>query len=130
MSIQPTPVLPKSAFFEVPSTVVPSRKYELRAQPVGNTVLTSSGQTCKIVLGQSQMALFNFQTAYLLFTVTYTQTGAGVVETDKSFVLGSGYSHFSRQVIRQNGQVLETIENPGILQNMVTSMVFRKNFNV
>jgi hypothetical protein len=121
MSVQTSPALPKSCFYEHASTVVPSRKYELRVQPTGTTKFESAGTTCKLTLPQTQNTVFNFQTAYVLFNVTFNYP-VGTAGTDYAYLLGSGYSCWARQVIRQSGQVLETIENPGIIQNIVTNM--------
>jgi hypothetical protein len=117
-----TPIgIPSELNFSLPSSMVPSRKFELRVQPYGQSTFNAAGQSIKITLPQMQRTLYNFQTAYLFATVSFTH--AGTAGTDISYVLGSWYSLFSRQVIRAgSGYVLETIENPGQLVNAITSM--------
>jgi hypothetical protein len=57
------------------------------------------------------------------FTVDYTGITAGVVGTDASYILGSAYSLFSRQVVRPiSGQPIETIDNPSLLVNALLNM--------
>lgn len=117
-----TPIgIPSELNFSLPSSMVPSRKFELRVQPYGQSTFDSAGQSIRIVLPQMQRTLYNFQTGYLMGTVSFTHAGA--VTTDNSYLLGSWYSLFSRQVVRSgSGYVLETIENPGQLVNAITSM--------
>lgn len=117
-----TPVgIPSELNFSLPSSMVPSRKFELRVQPYGQSTFDSPGQSLRVVLPQMQRTLYNFQTAYLMGTVTFEH--AGVVDTDPSYILGSWYSLFSRQVVRAgSGYVLETIDAPGQLVNAITSM--------
>lgn len=117
-----TPIgIPAELNFTLPSSMVPSRKFELRVQPYGQSSFTSSGQAIRITLPQMQRTLYNFQTAYLFGTINFTH--GGVAGTDLSYLIGSWYSLFSRQVIRAgSGYVLETIDNPGQLVNAITNM--------
>lgn len=117
-----TPVgIPSELNFSLPSSMVPSRKFELRVQPYGQSTFNASGQAIKITLPQMQRTLYNFQTAYLFGTINFTH--AGIAGTDMSYLLGSWYSLFSRQVIRAgSGYVLETIDNPGQLVNTIANM--------
>lgn len=117
-----TPIgIPSELNFSLPSSMLPSRKYEFRTSPFGTSTFNTAGQAIKLTLPQMQRTLYNFQTAYLLGTISFTH--AGIIGTDYSFLLGSWYSLFSRQVIRAgSGYVLETIDNPGLLVNAVTSM--------
>lgn len=113
--------IPNELNFQLPTSMVASRKFELRVQPYGQSNFNTAGQAIRIVLPQMQRTLYNFQTAYLMATISLTH--AGIAGTDMSYLLGSWYSLFSRQVIRSgSGYVLETIENPGQLVNAVTSM--------
>lgn len=129
-----TPVgIPSELNFSLPSSMVPSRKFELRVQPYGQSTFTSSGQAIKITLPQMQRTLYNFQTAYLFGTVSYThgKAGADPIADEASYLLGSWYSLFSRQVIRAgSGYVLETIDNPGQLVNAITSMTMNASERV
>lgn len=117
-----TPVgIPAELNFTLPSSMVPSRKYELRVAPYGQSSFTA-GNSIRIVLPKMQRTLMNTQTGYLTGTVTFAN--AGVVDTDTAYVAGSFYNAFSRQVIRAgSGYVLETIDQPGLLVNAIMSMV-------
>lgn len=114
--------VPSELNWTLPSSMLPSRKFETRIQPFGQSTFNQSGQSLRLVLPQLQRSVYNFQTGYLFGTISFTQTG-GVVNTDNSFLLGSWYSLFSRQVVRAgSGYVLETIDNPGQLVNAISSM--------
>lgn len=125
-----TPIgIPAELNFSLPSSMVPSRKFELRVQPYGQSTFNSAGQAIRITLPQMSRTLYNFQTAYLFATVSMTHAGAAGV--DMSYVLGSWYSLFTRQVIRAgSGYVLETIDNPGQLVNAITSMTMNASEKV
>lgn len=122
-----TPIgIPTELNFDLPSSMLPSRKYEFRVNPYGQSQFTP-GQTIQFVIPQTQRTLGNFQTHYITGKVAFTQNG-GVVNTDASYVLGSWYSLFNRQVVRTSGgYVLETIEQPGKLFNMITSCVLNSS---
>lgn len=117
-----TPVgIPAELNFTLPSSMVPSRKYELRVQPYGQSSFIS-GNALRIVLPKMQRTVFNTGTGYLTGQINFAN--AGVVDTDTSYVSGSFYSMFSRQVVRaSSGYVLESIDQPGLLVNAVMSMV-------
>ena len=123
-----TPIgIPSELNFSLPSSMVPSRKFELRVQPYGQSTFNSAGQAIRITLPQMSRTLYNFQTGYLFGTVLFTQTG-GNINTDPSYLLGSWYSMFSRQVVRAgSGYVLETIDRPGLLVNAVSSMTMNSS---
>ena len=69
----------------------------------------------------SECTFLQNSTSYLTGTITFN-TIAGTVNTEKSYVLGSLYSIFSRQVVRSNSQILETIEQPGRIVNAILNM--------
>lgn len=118
-----TPIgVPNEINFSLPSSMLPSRKFEYRVAPNGQSLFTQSNQTIRFTLSQMQRTLYNMQTAYVLGSINFNP-GAGVAGTDVHHLLGSWYSLFSRQVIRTSqGRVLETIENPGLLANMITNV--------
>jgi hypothetical protein len=108
--------------FDIPASMIPSVKKELRVQPYGQSTFTSAGQVVQIVLPQMQRTTFlQNSTGYLTGTITYYAV-TGTVNTDKSYVLGSLYSIFSRQVVRSNSQILETIEHSGRVVNALLNM--------
>lgn len=117
-----TPIgVPSELNFNLPSSMLPSRKFELRNQPYGQSSFTS-GNVVRFVIPQMQRTLYNFSTGYLTGTITFAQGGADPA-AHNSFVLGSFYSMVARQVIRSStGYVLETIDQPGLLCNCLTSM--------
>lgn len=121
-----TPIgIPSELSYGLPSSMVPSRKYELRVQPYGNSQFSTPGQAIRLVLPQTQRTLYNFQTGYLMGTVKFTHGAAAAgapTAAEASYLLGSWYSMFNRQVIRCGGYVLETIDRPGELVNAITSM--------
>ena len=94
--------------FDIPGSMIPSTKKELRVQPYGQSSFINSGQVIQIVIPQMQRTFLQNSTGYLTGRVDFTV--GGTVNTQKSYVLGSLYSLFSRQVIRSNSQILETIE--------------------
>jgi hypothetical protein len=89
-------------------------------QPYGQSSFINAGQVVQIVIPQMQRTFLQNSTGYLTGTITYAVTGT--VNTDKSYVLGSLYSIFSRQVLRSNSQILETIEHPGRVVNALLNM--------
>lgn len=125
-----TPVgIPNELNFSLPSSMIPSRKTELRVPVPGNSVFTTAGQVARISLPKMSNTLYNTQTGYLFGTVSFTTPGTA--GTDFSYLLGSWYSLFSRQVIRAgSGYVLETIDNPGKLVNAISSMTMNASEKV
>jgi hypothetical protein len=97
--------------------MIPSVKKELRVQPYGQSSFTSAGNVTQLVIPQMQRTFLQTGTGYITGRVDFTVTGSV-----KSYVLGSLYSLFSRQVLRSNSQILETIEQPGRLVNAILNM--------
>lgn len=122
MSNQMTPVgVPEELVFNLPMSMLDSRKIEQRIQPYSQSEYTSPGQVAKFTIPQTDRTLASGQTMYL--TGQCDISGALGVEGDELYsVLGSYYSLFSRQVWNANGTVLETIERPGELVNMLINM--------
>jgi hypothetical protein len=121
MSIN-TPVgIVKELLFDLPQSMVPSVKKELRVQPYGQSSFSNAGQVAQIVIPQMQRSFLQTDTGYITGTVAFTGV-TGTVDLSKSYVLGSFYSLFSRQVIRSNTQILETIDQPGRVVNSILNM--------
>jgi len=121
MSNQMTPVgVPSELVFDLPSSMLDSRKIEQRIQPYSQSTYSSAGQVAKFTIPQTDRTLASGQTMYLTGQVDFTNLGA--VDTNTYAILGSFYSIFSRQVINANGQVWETIERPGELANLLINM--------
>jgi len=122
MSNHYSPVgVPQELVFELPSSMLDSRKIEERIQPYSQSTYNTAGQIAKFTIPQTDRKLLNGQTMYLTGQVDFGGT-IGTAGTDTLAVLGSFYSMFSRQVINANGSVLETIERPGELVNMLMNM--------
>lgn len=120
MSYSPIGV-PPELIFDLPTTMLDSRKIEQRIQPYSQSEYKTAGQVAKFTIPQTDRTLANGQTMYLTGNLDFEGT-LGVAGTDTYAVLGSYYSMFSRQVVSANGQVLETIEKPGELTNTLINM--------
>lgn len=119
--ISPPPVtVPYELIFDLPSSMLDSRKIEQRIQPYSQSTFNSAGQVPKFTIPQTDRTLASGQTMYLTGQVDLASLGT--IGTDTYAVLGSYYSIFSRQVVSANGTVWETIERPGELVNMLINM--------
>ena len=122
MSNQMSPVgVPAELVFNLPASMLDSRKIEQRIQPYSQSTYNSSGQVAKFTIPQTDRTLISGQTMYLTGNLDISGL-TGTVDTDTYAILGTFYSLFSRQVINANGTVLETIERPGELVNMLINM--------
>ena len=122
MSNQMTPVgVPSELVFDLPSSMLDSRKIEQRIQPYSQSTYNSAGQVAKFTIPQTDRTLISGQTMYLTGNLDISGL-TGTADTDTYAILGSFYSVFSRQVVNANGTVLETIERPGELVNMLLNM--------
>jgi hypothetical protein len=114
---------PEELNFQMLKSMYPSRKTEYRKAPMNSQTFNSAGQDVQLILSKIENTFYDPGTLCVNFTVDYTGMTAGTASTDGNFILGSGYSHFSRQVIRpMSGQPIETIENPATLVNAVLNM--------
>ena len=121
MSNQMTPVgVPAELVFDLPASMLDSRKIEQRIQPYSQSTYTTAGQIAKFTIPQTDRTLLNGQTMYL--TGQIDLANLGTAGTNLYDILGTYYSMFSRQVVNANGTVLETIERPGELVNMLLNM--------
>lgn len=112
---------PKSLVFDLPASMINATKLENRIQPYGQSTFSNAGQIIKFVIPRTDRAFINTQTMYFTGNVSITLPGS-TVGTDPVYMIGSYYSMFSRQVVSSNGKVLETIERPGELVNMLLNM--------
>jgi hypothetical protein len=114
---------PEELNFQMLKSMYPSRKTEYRKAPMNSQSFSSAGQDVQLVLNKMENTFYDPGTLCVNFTVDYTGMTAGVSGTDGNFILGSAYSHFSRQVIKpMSGQPIETIDNPSLLVNAVMNM--------
>ena len=122
MSNQMTPVaVPAELVFDLPSSMLDSRKIEQRIQPYSQSIYNQQGQVAKFTIPQTDRMLLNGQTMYLTGQVDISGLSAAAT-TNVFDILGTFYSMFSRQVVNANGTVLETIERPGELVNALINM--------
>lgn len=113
--------VPSELVFDLPTSMLDSRKIEQRIQPYSQSSYNSAGQVAKFTIPQTDRTLASGQTMYLTGNLEITGL-TGTIDTDTFAILGSYYSMFSRQVVNANGQVWETIERPGELVNMLIAM--------
>ncbi len=124
MSNQMTPVgVPSELVFNLPASMLDSRKIEQRIQPYNTNRYTSSGQVAKFVIPQTDRTLASGQTMYITGKIGIS----GIDNGNTCALLGSYYSIFSRQVVNANGTVLETIERPGELINMLVNLTYNSS---
>ena len=125
MSNQMTPVgVPSELVFNLPASMLDSRKIEQRIQPYSQSTYNTAGQIAKFTIPQTDRTLLNGQTMYVTGQIDFANLGTA--GTNVYQMLGSFYSLFSRQVINANGTVLETIERPGELLNMLINMTMNQ----
>ena len=114
---------PEELNFQSLKSMYPSRKMEYRKAPMNAQTFSTAGQDIQLVLSKMENTFYDPNTLCVNFTVDYNGISAGAVGVDGSFILGSAYSHFSRQVVRPiSGQPIETIDNPSLLTNAVLNM--------
>lgn len=122
-----TPIgVPSELVFDLPSSMLDSRKIEQRIQPYSQSRYSSAGQVAKFTIPQTDRTLASGQTMYLTGNLEFGGT-LGVAGTDTYAILGSFYSMFSRQSVNANGTVLETIERPGELVNCLINMTMNSS---
>ena len=127
--ISPPPVtVPYELIFDLPSSMLDSRKIEQRIQPYSQSQYTSAGQIAKFTIPQTDRTLASGQTMYL--TGKLVLDGLSNTAASNYAILGSFYSMFSRQVVLANGTVWETIEKPGELVNLLINMTMNSSEKV
>lgn len=115
---------PSELSYGMLSSMYPCRKSEYRRQPINTRVFENVGEEISLVLSKMENSFYNTNTLSINFIVEYTIAAGGACH-----LLGSGYSHFSRQVwtALKNGQKIETIQNPGHLVNCMHNMTIESN---
>ena len=110
---------PSELNYSMLSSMYPSKKSEYRRQPINTRTFNTPGEEIQLILSKMDNSFWNPDTLAINFTVQYTCPA-----TSSSYILGNGYSHFSRQVwtANSNGQKIETIQNPAELVNAVMNM--------
>lgn len=114
--------LPSEVVFDLPSSLVPHRTYEYRANPSNANNFTTEGATIQFTLPRLDRSFYQANTIYVRGRLSLTYTGAAEADATNppiSFTSAGAYSLFSRQVVRTgSGQAIETIQNPAIVTNI------------
>lgn len=119
--------LPSELNYDTLSRMYPSVKTEYRKQPFNASSFTPN-QMCQIMLNKMDRSFANPATFALNFNleITYnigSAVGGGTSSNSCAFLLGSAWSAWSRYVTSQPGvTMLDQIDGPGRLVNMITSM--------
>ena len=113
--------LPSEVVFDLPSSLVPHRTYEFRANPSNSNSFNTEGATIQFTLPRLDRSFYQANTIYIRGRLQLTVTGTkstNVTDPNFSFTSAGAYSLFSRQVVRTGaGQTLEAIQNPAIIFN-------------
>jgi hypothetical protein len=109
---------PDELNYDMLKSMYPGQKTELRKMPINGTSFTSGDIV--FVLPKQEASFYDPNTLAISFSAKYAMA-AGTAGTDRSYVLGSGYSHFRRQTVRAlaNGAVLESIDNCNLLVHKI-----------
>lgn len=117
--------LPQEVMFTLPSSLVPHRTYEYRANPSNANSFSTEGATIQFTLPRLDRSFFQTNTIYVRGRLALTLTGAtatSLADPELSFTSAGAYALFSRQVVRTgSGQAIETIQNPGVITNIQMS---------
>lgn len=114
--------LPSEVVFDLPSSLVPHRTYEFRANPSNSNSFNTEGATIQFTLPRLDRSFFQANTIYIRGRLSLTITGTAstdLANPDFSFPSAGAYALFSRQVVRSgSGQTLETVQNPAIVSGV------------
>lgn len=114
--------LPSEVVFDLPSSLVPHRTYEYRANSSNGSTFTTEGATIEFTLPKLDRSFYQTNTIYVRGRITLTLSGTAsddISNPNLSLTSAGAYSLFQRQVCRtSSGQVLETIQNPALLTNI------------
>jgi hypothetical protein len=114
--------LPQEVVFDLPSSLVPHRTYEYRANPSNANTFNTEGATIQFTLPRLDRSFYQANTIYVRGRLALTLVGtasADIGDPNLSFTSAGAYSLFSRQVVRTgSGQAIETVNNPGVLSNI------------
>jgi hypothetical protein len=117
--------LPQEVIFTLPSSLVPHRTYEYRANPSNANLFSTEGATIQFTLPRLDRSFFQTNTIYVRGRLALTLAGTAstsIIDPNLSFTSAGAYALFSRQVVRTgSGQAIETIQNPGIITNIQMS---------
>jgi len=117
-----TEALPSEVVFDLPSSLVPHRTYEYRANPSNANSFTTEGATIQFTLPRLDRSFYQANTIYVRGRLALTLVGTAsddISSPNLSFTSAGAYSLFSRQVVRTgSGQAIETVQNPAIVTNI------------
>ena len=105
--------------FAFPASLVSSKTYEIRIQPVNAQSFNASGAVMQFDIPCNKRGQYlDPTTTYVRFKATFTQSGTAGADTH--ILLGSAYSYFNKQEVYGNNSVtLETINELGVLANFL-----------
>jgi len=113
--------MPTEFNYALPASLPAAKTYEIRVQPVNSQSFTSGNVIQFDVPCGKRGAYLDCSTTYLKFKAAFTH--AGVAGTDYSYLLGSGYSYFSKsETYGNNSVLLESISEHGVLANMMCNL--------
>eukprot|EP01040_Poterioochromonas_malhamensis_P013987 gene13987-15447_t len=120
---------PSELSYNMLASMYPTKKSEYRRQPINTRIFTNPGEQIELILSKVENSFWDPQTLSINFTSTYLGTDVSGSAIMSAFVLGNGYSHFSRQNWRaiKNGADLETIQYPAQLCNTLHNMTIEGN---
>jgi hypothetical protein len=114
--------LPQEVVFDLPSSLVPHRTYEYRANPSNANSFTTEGGTVSFVLPRLERSFYEANTIYIRgrLSLTYADAaGTDPLNPPVSMTSAGIYSLWSRQNIRTgSGQAIESIQNPAVISNI------------
>ena len=110
--------LPQEMNFALPASLPAAKTFEVRVQPVNAQSFTAGNVLQFDIPAGKRGQYLDPTTTYVRFKVVYTH--GGVIATNQSLLLGSGYSYFNKQEVYGNNSVtLETINELGVLANVL-----------
>ena len=118
--LQVPSAMPKEFDYTLPASLPACKTYEFRVQPVNSQTFTAGNVVQFDLPAGRQSAYLDTSTTYVKFKATYTHVGAA--GTNYSYLLGSGYSYFQKSETYSGSSLLETINEHGVLANLMCNM--------
>lgn len=114
--------LPSECMYQLPASLPPAKNIEIRNQPINGSSF-SSGNVIQVDLNAGNRSMYlDCTTSYIRYKITYSITSGSTVGTDYSALIGSAYSPFLRQEVYSGSTLLESINEIGVLVNMMGNM--------
>jgi hypothetical protein len=114
--------LPSECLYQLPASLPPAKNIEIRNQPINGSSF-GSGNVIQIDLNAGNRSMYlDTTTSYIRYKITYAITSGSTAGTDLSALMGSAYSPFLRQEVYSGSTLLESINEVGVLVNMMGNM--------